>query len=88
MKYIEEALKMHITIIRSLISGYKFYIKLNPDFLLSLAQVYLPCVDIKEMLEGKQAGNFYVGKGKKSLEAILKQMPGFIAGYLLKAKVK
>ena len=52
MKYIDEALKMHITLTKSLVPGFDFYIKLNPDFLLSLAQVYLSCVGMKEMLEG------------------------------------
>lgn len=43
---------------------------------------------MKEMLEGKQGGNSYVAKGTKLLETLLKQIPGFITGYLLKAKGK
>jgi len=37
MKYIDEALKLHITMTKSLIPGFDFYIRLNPDFLMSLA---------------------------------------------------
>lgn len=40
------------------------------------------------MLDGKSSGNSYVNKGSKLLETILKQIPGFITGYLLKSKAK
>ena len=40
------------------------------------------------MLEGKAVDNKFVTKGTKLLDTILKQIPGYITGYLLKAKGK
>ena len=57
MKFIDEALKMHITVTKQLIPGFDFYVALNPDFLLSLSQMYMSNIGMKEMMEGKQQGN-------------------------------
>jgi tetratricopeptide repeat protein 21B len=53
MKFIDEALKMHINVTKNLLPGFDFYTHLNADFLLSLAQTYLSNVGMKEMMEGK-----------------------------------
>jgi tetratricopeptide repeat protein 21B len=53
MKLIDESLKMHISLTKNVLPDFDMYIKLNPDFLLTLSQTYLSSVGMKEMLEGK-----------------------------------
>lgn len=50
--------------------------------------MYLSAVGMKQMLDGTEASNPYINKGVKLLETVLRQIPGFITGYLLIAKGK
>jgi hypothetical protein len=81
---------MQITYSKSLVSGFSFYSNLNPNFLFSLAELYLNHVSMKEMLEGGENSNATqpVGKGIKLLESITRQIPGFLPAYLLMSKGK
>lgn len=53
-KLIDEALRLHIALTKTLTPGYDFYIKLNPDFLVTIAQMYLRNMSTKSMLAGKE----------------------------------
>ena len=68
-KILDGALKLQIGYSKTLNSGFNFYAKLNPDFLFSIAQLYLRPVSMKEMLEGNQNSNPAgpIGKGIKLL---------------------
>lgn len=41
MKFVDDALKLHIAATKTLLPGTEFYIYLNPDFLLSISELYL-----------------------------------------------
>jgi tetratricopeptide repeat protein 21B len=69
---LDEALKLHISLTKTLRPGYDYFIKLNPDFLLTLASGYLAHIGIRSMLDGKEPTNSCVTKGTKLLETIIK----------------
>ena len=89
-RILDGALKLQITYSKTLNSGFTYYSKLNPDFLFSIAELYLRPVSMKEMLEGNENSNPSgpIGKGIKLLESINRQIPGFLPAYLLLAKGK
>jgi hypothetical protein len=90
LKFVDNALKMQITYSKSLSSGFSMYSKLNPDFLYSLAELYLSHVSMKEMAMGNENSSPTqpVGKGLKLLETITRQVPGFLPAFMLIAKGK
>ncbi len=51
-KILDGALKLQITYSKSLPPGFNYYTKLNPDFLFSIAELYLQGISMKEMQEG------------------------------------
>lgn len=89
-KILDGALKTQIAFSKTLISGFSYYSKLNPNFLFSIAELYLRPISMKEMLEGAENPNpaSPIGKGIKLLESITRQIPGFVPAYLLLAKGK
>jgi hypothetical protein len=89
-KILDGALKLQIAYSKTLNSGFAYYSKLNPNFLFSIAELYLKPVSMKEMLEGSENPNPAgpIGKGIKLLESINRQIPGFLPAYLLLAKGK
>lgn len=89
-RILDGALKMQIAYSKTLASGFSYYSKLNPNFLFSIAELYLRPVSMKEMLEGSENPNpaSPIGKGIKLLESITRQIPGFVSAYLLLAKGK
>lgn len=89
-RILDGALKMQIAYSKTLISGFSYYSKLNPNFLFSIAELYLRPISMKEMLEGAENPNPSgpIGKGIKLLESINRQIPGFVPAYLLLSKGK
>ena len=73
---------------KSLAPGYHFYIKLNPDFLVTIAQLYLRNLSTNSMLSGKEVVQSSIGKGTKLLETVTKQIPGLTNAHLLLATGK
>lgn len=51
-KILDGALKMQIAYSKTLNSGFSYYSKLNPNFLFSIAELYLKPISTKEMLQG------------------------------------
>ena len=49
-KILDGSLKLQIAYSKTLTSGFAYYSKLNPDFLFSIAELYLKPVSMKEML--------------------------------------
>lgn len=88
IKLIDEALKLHIQITKSLIPGFEFYIRLDPYFLLSLAEEYLQFVSFDNILESTESSGSFIIKGNKLLETITKQIPGMLPAHLLLSKGK
>ena len=89
-KILDGALKMQIAYSKTLSSGFSYYSKLNPNFLFSIAELYLKPVSTKQMIQGTENPNpaSPIGKGIKLLESITRQIPGFVPAYLLLAKGK
>jgi hypothetical protein len=50
LKFVDNALRMQISYSKTLSSGFSMYSKLNPDFLFSLAELYLSHISMKEMV--------------------------------------
>ncbi|EGR31890.1 tetratricopeptide repeat protein [Ichthyophthirius multifiliis] len=88
IRFVDEALKLHIQSTKLLSPNFEYYIQLNPNFLLQLSQAYLSQIGMKEMLSGNQPSNGSVAKGTKLLDTITKQIPGLVSAYLLLAKGK
>ncbi|CAD8066862.1 unnamed protein product [Paramecium sonneborni] len=87
-QFIEETLKLHLTQSKQLLPGYEFYIKFNPDFTFTIAQMYLRNLSTNLMLAGKEQTTSGIGKGTKLLESIAKQAPGLTNVQLLLATGK
>lgn len=88
IKFIDEALKLHIQLTKSLLPGFEFYIRLDPYFLLCLAEEYLQFVSFDNILENSESSGSFIVKGNKLLETITKQIPGMLPAHLLLAKGK
>ncbi|CAK75826.1 unnamed protein product (macronuclear) [Paramecium tetraurelia] len=82
-QFIEETLKLHLTQSKQLLPGYEFYIKFNPDFTFTIAQMYLRNLSTNLMLAGKELPTSGIGKGTKLLESIARQAPGLTNVQLL-----
>lgn len=76
--FIEETLKLHLTSSRQLIPSFEFYIKFNPDFIFTIAQMFLRSMSMNSMLAGKEPLTGPVAKGTKLLESMLKHAPGMM----------
>lgn len=92
-KALDEALKLHIMASKAVPYSFEFYIKLNPDFLLSLAQEFLYHSDfslnqIKERIQNPTSPTHLVGKAAKLLDTVVKRVYGLIPGYMLASKAK
>lgn len=89
-KILDGALKLQIAYSKTLASGFSYYSQLNPNFLFSIAELYLQPISMKEMIEGSENSNSNgpIGKGIRLLESLTKQIPGFLPAYLLLAKGK
>ncbi len=72
MKFVDDALKLHIAATKTLLPGTEFYIFLNPDFLLSISELYLSSIGMQDMLNGSLGKNSYIVKGTKLLETIIR----------------
>ena len=68
-KILDGALKLQIAFSKTLPPGFNYYAKLNPDFLFSIAEMYLQGLSMKEMQEGGESPSAAgpVGKGIKLL---------------------
>ena len=92
-KSLDEALKIHIMASKNISYSFEFYIKLNPDFLLSLAQEFLFHSDfslqqIKEKIQDPTHPAHLVGKAAKLLDTVVKRVYGLIPGYMLASRAK
>jgi hypothetical protein len=87
VKTLDECLRLHIALTKTLNPGFEFYVRLNPDFLLSLCKEYLQWLELDL---GKRVESVppYVLKGNKLLDTVTKQIPGLLAAHLLLAKGK
>ncbi len=90
LRFADNALKIQITYSKTLSGGFSLYTNLNPDFLFSLAELYLSQISMKEMNQRSEnpSPTQPVGKGLKLLETITRQVPGFLPAYMLIAKGK
>lgn len=90
LKFIDNTLKLQIAFVKALPPGFSFYVKLNPDFLFSIAELYFRHIDMGQMLGGGLAASSdtHCGKGLKLLGTIIEQIPGFQPAHLLRAKGK
>ena len=87
IKYLNEALSLHVAVSKKLNPGFEFYTKLNPDFLLEIAKEYLQYVGLKPLPKSAKPPHYLV-RATKLLETITKQIPGIIDGHLMLAKSK
>jgi tetratricopeptide repeat protein 21B len=92
-KALDEALKMHIMASKNVPYSFEFYVKLNPDFLLSLAQEFLfhsdfSLAQIKEKIQNPTNPTHLVGKAAKLLDTVVKRVYGLIPGYMLASRAK
>ena len=92
-KALDESLKLHIKLQKSLPQNLNFYIELNPDYLLSLANEFLFHSDfnlsqIKDRIQNPTTPTHLVKKASKLLETTLKKVPGLIPAYMISAKAK
>lgn len=90
---LDESLKLHIKLQKSLPQNLQFYIHLNPDYLLSLANEFLYHSDftlsqIKDRILNPTTPTHLVKKAGKLLETTLKKVPGLIPAYMIAAKSK
>jgi tetratricopeptide repeat protein 21B len=70
-----------------------FYVELNPDYLLSLANEFLYHSDftlsqIKDRILNPTTPTHLVKKATKLLETTIKKVPGLIPAYMISAKAK
>lgn len=92
-KALDESLKLHIKLQKTLPQNLSFYIQLNPDYLLSLANEFLYHSDftlsqIKDRILNPTTPTHLVKKAAKLLETTLKKVPGLIPAYMIAAKSK
>ena len=90
IKFIDAALKMQISYSRTLSPGFTFFIKLNPNLLFSICELYLSNLSMKDIMSGNQDGSTGapIGKGIMLLESLTRQIPGFIPAYMMIARAK
>ena len=90
IKFIDSALKMQIGYSKTLSPGFQFFIKLNPNLLFSICELYLSNLSMKDIMSGNQDGSngAPIGKGLLLLQSLTRQIPGFIPAYMMIAKAK
>lgn len=81
IKYLDEALRLHITSTKNLNADLKFYIQLNPYYLLIISELYL---SLKEDIPVQKGTPLTLGL--KLLETITSKIPGYTNAHLLLAK--
>lgn len=84
---LDQALNLHIAATKQASGNLEFYIKLNADFLMELAQEYLVHCGSKP-IASNQAPPKYLIKAIKLLENVTKQNCGLTDAQLLLAKAK
>ena len=87
LRFLDEALSLHVESSKQLTPGYEFYTKLNPDFFLEIAKEYLQHVGLTPLTPATKPP-YYLIRGTKLLETLTKQIPGMIESHLLLAKCK
>jgi tetratricopeptide repeat protein 21B len=87
IRLLDQALNLHISATKSASGNLEFYIKLNADFLMELAQEYLVHCGSKPIAGGGQPPKYLV-KAIKLLENVTKQNCGLTDAQLLLAKAK
>jgi hypothetical protein len=87
IKLLDQALNLHIAATKQASGNLEFYIKLNADFLMELAQEYLVHCGSKP-ITGNMAPPKYLIKAIKLLENVTKQNCGLTDAQLLLAKAR
>ena len=92
-KALDDSLKLHIKLQKQLPQNLNFYVELNPDYLLSLANEFLYHSDftlsqIKDRILNPTTPTHLVRKATKLLETTIKKVPGLIPAYMISAKAK
>lgn len=87
IKLLDQALNLHISATKSASGNLEFYIKLNADFLMELAQEYLVHCGSKPIQNASQPPKYLV-KAIKLLENVTKQNSGLTDAQLLLAKAR
>eukprot|EP00826_Nyctotherus_ovalis_P013769 TRINITY_DN1376_c0_g6_i1.p1 TRINITY_DN1376_c0_g6~~TRINITY_DN1376_c0_g6_i1.p1 ORF type:complete len:1241 (-),score=463.36 TRINITY_DN1376_c0_g6_i1:317-4039(-) len=85
---LNETLQLHVAEAKTATVGFDFYIKLNPWFLMELAQEYLRHSPASKKFNSSDGLPTYLTKGIKLLEMVTKQTPGIIEARMLLAKAK
>lgn len=90
-RILDDALKCHMAVQRKIPLNIDYYMALNPDFLLTLANEMLYHSDfnltqIIEKIQNPITPTHMINKAVKLLETTLARLPGLIPGYMLSAK--
>jgi len=90
-KALDKALKLHIQAHKPLPQNLEFYSKLNPDYIISLANELMYHAEfnlsqIRDRIQNPITPSYLIKKASKILETTLKKVPGLIPGYMLCAK--
>jgi tetratricopeptide repeat protein 21B len=86
LNLLNETLTLHITAFKAAV-GYDFFIKLNADFMLQIAQEYLQHTINTTSSEGAKPGG-YLLRGVQVLETLTRFVPGLVPAQVLLAKAK
>lgn len=87
IKLLDQALNLHISSTKQASNSLEFYIKLNADFLMELAQEYIVHCGAKPIPANSQPPKYLV-KAIKLLENVTKQNCGLTDAQLLLAKAR
>lgn len=92
-KALGNALTLHIRQQKTIPQNLEFYVKLNPDFLISLANELMYHADfnlsqIKNRIQNPTSPTHLIKKAAKLLDTTIKKVPGLIPAYMLSAKAK
>lgn len=90
-KVLDECIKLHLGLQKKQSQNLEYYIVLNPDFLLTLANEMLHHSDfnltqITEQIQNPITPTHLIRKSVKLLETTISKIPGLIPGYMLAAK--
>jgi tetratricopeptide repeat protein 21B len=84
---VDEAAHLHLEAVKELKPSAEFFVKLDPDFVLDLARLYLMYCPSDPPSAG-DAASPVLGKACKLLESLTKAVPGCVEGVYLLAKAK
>ena len=92
-KSLDESLSLYMKSIKGIPHNLKYYINLNPDFLISLTNEFLYHSDfslehIKEKIQNPTTPTHLIKKANKVIQIAIKKVPGLIPAYMLAAKAK